>query len=242
MKLCVNDYTHTVRTYYNELSKYKVLTLEEEKKLVHDAKLCNIQARNALIEAHLKYVFSIAKRYKGYGVPIEELIAEGNLGLFKAIEMFDENRGVKFASCAVWWIKAAIKKLILNKYNEDLFEVQDDVLTMHNKEHNCEQMCETDYMCEDDYKNNDSIIVDDNETSNNKILKYKIVHELLDKLPERNKFIMQACFGIDMSKLTLDEIGNILHISKERVRKIRNQNMRILRSNILMIKEINDIY
>lgn len=233
----VNDYTRTVKTYYNELTKYKVLSIEDERRLIHEAKNCNICARNVVIQSHLKYVFSVAKRYKGYGVPLEDLISEGNLALFKALEMFDETRGVKFISCAIWWIKAAIKKRIQGRGEQQQHELPTD------QQQNTEKR--NTYNEDDDEPDNiineHLISYEDCEFDKSPML-HKVAHNLLEKLDDNGKFIVKASFGIDMSKMTLGEIGDIMHISKERVRKIRDANLRILRSNALMLKEIDDIY
>ena len=85
-----NDFNRTVITYYNELTKYKPLTKSREKRLLRLCKKGNIKAQNEIIESNLKFVFDIARHYTGRGVPISDLISEGNMGLLKAIDKFDE--------------------------------------------------------------------------------------------------------------------------------------------------------
>ena len=101
MNVYVNDFNTTVQTYYTNLKKYKPISREKEKELFKLIKNNNIEAKNELLESHLKFVFNVAKKYKGKGVPLEDLISEGNMGLTKAIEKFDDEKGVKFISYAV---------------------------------------------------------------------------------------------------------------------------------------------
>ncbi len=103
--------------YLKELSREEVLTPEEELRLIREAKEGNQEARNRLIRANLRFVVSVAKQYMSSGIPLDDLISEGNLGLIKAIENFDETRGFKFISYAVWWIRQAILNLIA-KHNQ----------------------------------------------------------------------------------------------------------------------------
>ncbi len=98
--------------YLKELSREEVLTPEEELRLIRAAKEGDQEARDRLIRANLRFVVSVAKQYMSSGIPLDDLISEGNLGLIKAIENFDETRGFKFISYAVWWIRQAILNLI----------------------------------------------------------------------------------------------------------------------------------
>ena len=116
MNVYVNDFNTTVQTYYADLKKYKSISREKEQELFKLIKKNDdVQAKNKIIESHLKFVFDVAKKYKGHGVPLEDLISEGNMGLTKAIEKFDENKGVKFISYAVWWIKQAIQECLIKR-------------------------------------------------------------------------------------------------------------------------------
>ncbi|NPA34323.1 MAG: sigma-70 family RNA polymerase sigma factor [Chlorobi bacterium] len=98
--------------YLKELSKEEVLTPEEELRLIRAVKEGDEEARERIIRANLRFVVSVAKQYMSSGIPLDDLISEGNLGLIKAIENFDETRGFKFISYAVWWIRQAILNLI----------------------------------------------------------------------------------------------------------------------------------
>jgi RNA polymerase primary sigma factor len=91
------------------------LTHQEEIDLSKRAKAGNQRARQRLIEKNLRLVVSVAKKYRGYGLPFEDLIQEGNVGLIKAVEKFDPDRGYRFATYATWWIWQAVGRAVADK-------------------------------------------------------------------------------------------------------------------------------
>jgi RNA polymerase primary sigma factor len=101
--------------YFRDLYRYRVLTPEEEKDLVHRVKRGDPSALNPLILGNLRFVVSIARRYQGKGLSLLELINEGNLGLYKAAKRYDPSRDVKFISYAVWWIRQSIQKALFEQ-------------------------------------------------------------------------------------------------------------------------------
>jgi RNA polymerase primary sigma factor len=101
--------------YLSEISKLKLISPEEEAKLAVKIREGDLEAQNKMIEANLKFVVSIAKLYSNQGLSLGDLINEGNLGLIRAAKMFDETRGFKFISYAVWWIKQAITSAIADQ-------------------------------------------------------------------------------------------------------------------------------
>ncbi len=101
--------------YFRDLYRYRVLTPEEEKDLVHRVKRGDPTALNPLILGNLRFVVSIARRYQGKGLSLLELINEGNLGLYKAAKRYDPSREVKFISYAVWWIRQSIQKALFEQ-------------------------------------------------------------------------------------------------------------------------------
>ncbi|HSH21057.1 MAG TPA: sigma-70 family RNA polymerase sigma factor, partial [Candidatus Caenarcaniphilales bacterium] len=101
-----------VRQYLHEIGRYRLLTKEDEVRLAKRVEQRDIRAKNALIEANLRLVVSIAKRYSNRGLTLLDLIQEGNLGLMRAVEKFDWRRGHKFSTYATWWIRQAILRAI----------------------------------------------------------------------------------------------------------------------------------
>ena len=104
--------SYSVDKYLQEISKIDVLKPEEEVELAHKAHLGDVNARKKLIMCNLRFVVSVAKQYQNYGLTLGDLINEGNLGLLKAVEFYDETKGFKFISYAVWWIRQAILQAI----------------------------------------------------------------------------------------------------------------------------------
>jgi len=102
----------TLRQYLTEIGRYKLLTREEEVALSKRIEQHDQDAKNRLVEANLRLVFSIAKRYTDRGLALLDLIQEGNLGLMRAAEKFDWRRGFKFSTYATWWIRQAILRAI----------------------------------------------------------------------------------------------------------------------------------
>jgi RNA polymerase primary sigma factor len=100
--------TESFNQYLSEVSKLNLITPEREKELAKLIKEGNQKAMTELINSNLRFVISVAKQYAGRGLSIEDLVSEGNLGLIKAAEKWDETRGIKFISYAVWWIRQSI--------------------------------------------------------------------------------------------------------------------------------------
>src|SRR5215216_1436045 len=101
--------------YSARIDKGKLLTHREEIDLSKRAKAGDQKARQRLIEKNLRLVISVAKRYRGMGLPFEDLIQEGNLGLMKAVERFDPERGYRFSTYATWWIRQAVQRAVADK-------------------------------------------------------------------------------------------------------------------------------
>lgn len=105
------DYCKEIQTYFDDINKYKPLLKKKRDELVK-IKAGDRAAIEKLVTSNLKFVVSIAKKYKNYGVPFSDLIAEGNIGLVRAAYKFDYKRDIKFISYAVWWIRQAIQEYI----------------------------------------------------------------------------------------------------------------------------------
>jgi DNA-directed RNA polymerase sigma subunit (sigma70/sigma32) len=105
----------SISWYLDQINKIKLLTREEEDTLARAARDGDKEAKNMIVKANLRFVVSIAKKYQSSGISLLDLINEGNLGLIKAAEKFDPDRGFHFISYAVWWIRQAIILAISHK-------------------------------------------------------------------------------------------------------------------------------
>ena len=114
-KPSANKDENTLAMYLGEINRIPLLSREEEQNYARKAAQGNIAARNHLVNANLRFVVNVAKKYQGQGLPLEDLISEGNIGLINAIERYDVEKGYHFISYAVWWIRQAILKAICEK-------------------------------------------------------------------------------------------------------------------------------
>ncbi len=106
--------SHTIEKYFNDLSKEERITPEEEADLAQRIRTGDNVALEKLVKANLRFVISVAKQYQNRNIPLNDLINEGNIGLIKAAQKFDETKGFKFISYAVWWIRQSILQAINN--------------------------------------------------------------------------------------------------------------------------------
>ncbi len=111
-KSITNRESASLDKYLQEISKYDLISVDEEVELARRIKKGDKEAMEKLIRANLRFVVSVAKQYQNQGLSLPDLINEGNLGLIKAAEKFDETRGFKFISYAVWWIRQSIMQAI----------------------------------------------------------------------------------------------------------------------------------
>jgi RNA polymerase primary sigma factor len=101
--------------YLRHIGQGDLLTHQEEIDLSNAAKIGDKKARQRLIEKNLRLVVSVAKKYRGYGLPFEDLIQEGNIGLMKAVEKYDPDRGFRFSTYATWWVRQAVQRAVADK-------------------------------------------------------------------------------------------------------------------------------
>jgi len=109
------DLSSNLAVYLKEINNIPLLNREEEDKVAHDAAEGNMAARERLVNANLRFVINIAKKFQGLGLPLEDLISEGNIGLLNAVDRFDTEKGCHFISYAVWWIRQAIMSALCEK-------------------------------------------------------------------------------------------------------------------------------
>lgn len=102
-------------TYMKEIGAIPLISVDEEKRLARKIQKGDDEARGKMIQANLRLVVKIAQDYSGYGLPLVDLISEGNIGLMKAVERYDPERGTKFSTYAAWWIKQGIKRALANQ-------------------------------------------------------------------------------------------------------------------------------
>lgn len=108
----------SLNRYLQEIRKFPILEAEEEYNLAKDyAETGNVKAAHGLVTSHLRLVAKIAMGYRGYGLPIGEVISEGNVGLMQAVKKFDADRGFRLATYAMWWIRASIQEYILRSWS-----------------------------------------------------------------------------------------------------------------------------
>jgi len=104
-----------MKVYMQEIGRYPLISREEEKVLAGQISEGSVEARSRLIRSNLRLVVKIAHDFKGLGLPLVDLISEGNIGLMRAVERFDPSKGAKFSSYAAWWIKQAMRRALTNQ-------------------------------------------------------------------------------------------------------------------------------
>ena len=221
MNQYANDFTSTVRAYYDDLKKYKPLSKGRERRLLKQCKRGDEKAKNELLEANLKFVFDIAKRYTGRGVSI------------------GESQDVKFISYAVWWIRHSmldvIKRNKMIKYVE-LDHDEGNIKTLDRKL--------TDD--EDEMVSSDDVLYSNEHEERNREIneeQKKILSSLLSILSPRERFVIENYYGVNNNnELTLIEIGGKLRLSSERVRQIKERGLKKLRSKAMLFNNIDDIF
>ena len=130
-------YEEGITFYLKSISKIPLLSPEEEKEIAKRAKEGDREALEKLIKSNLRFVVNVAKNYSGYGIPFQELISAGNIGLIEAAKRFDPDRGVRFISYAIWWIKQSILQTI---------QSQKDIIKIPQKTQNLSIKIDTAYL------------------------------------------------------------------------------------------------
>ena len=256
----------SLELYLNEIKNYHPLDSKEEIELASRAKKGDLKAIDTLITHNLRFVVAVAKKFQGQGIPFEDLINEGNLGLIKAVDRFDETRGFRFISYAVWWITQGIRQAIqkTGRVIRLPAHVRDSMGKLYRKsielEQNIEREPTSDELAEitktspnwiNDLKRvfTEPVSLEESFGDSNiallhllaskdprpeaSLMKNSIEKEILsvlDTLDEREKLVITYYFGFQgKEQKNLQEIGNQLNISSERVRQIKDRALQRLR-------------
>ncbi|HUR92839.1 MAG: sigma-70 family RNA polymerase sigma factor [Gemmatimonadaceae bacterium] len=254
--------------YLRDISVYPLITREQEVELAKRIRKTDQEALDTLVRSNLRFVVSVAKKYQNQGVSLSDLINEGNLGLIRAAHKFDETKGIKFISYAVWWIRQAILQALaeqsrivrvpLNRAGtlHRIGKRASSLLQELGREPTHEEIAEGMDITEEEVAKTMSISqthlsLDAPMTpgEDNKLLDYlpdtlnptpdeqtlekaltDAVQESLSQLKEREAKILRLYFGLgDSEPMTLEEIGAVLGITRERVRQIKEKALSRLR-------------
>lgn len=259
--------SQSLEDYLNDISKQPLLTAEEEVKLAQRIRNDDREALERLVCANLRFVVSVAKQYQNQGLTLPDLINEGNIGLIKAAEKFDETRGFKFISYAVWWIRQSILQALaeqsrmvrlplnqvsaVSRINKLIMKFEQEHERKPSAHELSELIDETPEKIRDSLRANgrpmsinaplgegdDStlleVISDENTPQADRGMIDKSlateIERMLDTLDEREKTIVEMCFGINNREMTLEEISEKFGLSRERVRQIREKALLKLR-------------
>ncbi|MBS7283045.1 sigma-70 family RNA polymerase sigma factor [Prevotellaceae bacterium LCP21S3_C11] len=272
-KSITNRNSEALDKYLVEIGRAPMVSIDEEIELAQIIKKggrAAERAKNRLVEANLRFVVSVAKQYQHQGLTLTDLIDEGNIGLIKAAERFDETRGFKFISYAVWWIRQSILQAIaeqsrivrlplnqvgsLNKVNQESnrFEQENQrrpsveelaQRTGIDEEKISQSMAASGHHVsidapfgEDDDNSMVDVMASGEDSRTDKHVDHESMamelRQVLDKvLKDREKQIVCACFGIGETEKGLEEIGDKMGLTRERVRQIREKSITKLRDS-----------
>ena len=260
-KSITNRESASLDKYLQEIGRESLVTVEEEVELAARIRQGDRAALEKLTKSNLRFVVSVAKQYQNQGLSLPDLINEGNLGLIKAAEKFDETRGFKFISYAVWWIRQSILQALaeqsrivrlplnqvgsLNKINkafqrfeqeherkpsaEELAELLDipvdkiaDTLKMSGRH----VSVDAPFVEGEDNSLIDVMINEDSPNADRGLINESLKTEIdraLSLLVPREAEILRKFFGIGVPEKTLEEIGEELGLTRERVRQIKEK-------------------
>ncbi len=272
-----NRDSESVDRYLLDISKKELLSAEEEAHLAKLSREGDIDALDKLVQANLRFVVSVAKQYQNQGLSLNDLINEGNLGLIRAAQKFDETRGFKFISYAVWWIRQAMAQAIIEQ--SKIIRIPTGKVQNFSKINKAFQMLEQEYMRDpsvedvmqktglteediNEYLKNivstvstDAGMGEDGESTFGDMLHDDshllpednmmrtsvegMLTNMLATLDAREKEIVTLYFGLEGNEThTLEEIGEKLGLTRERVRQIKERCLERLkkRSDISLLE------
>jgi len=267
-KQITNRESESLDKYFNEIGKVELISADEEVELSRRIKEGDQVALEKLTKANLRFVVSVAKQYQNQGLSLSDLISEGNLGLIKAAQRFDETRGFKFISYAVWWIRQSILqalaehsrivRLPLNRIGwvskiqrafielEQLYEREPTAAEMADKLNvsvdevldslriSARQVSiDSPLKSEEEGSLLDVLVDHSSEAPDEEMIRDSLrseVRSALSTLTQRETDVVTYYFGLNnQAPMTLEEIGTIFNLTRERVRQIKEKAIRRLR-------------
>jgi len=245
----------TISKYFNEVRESKLISIEKEVELSTKIVEGDTEAIDELVKANLKFVISIAKEYQGLGLPLPDLISEGNYGLIKSASKFDPTRGYRFISYAVWWIRQSIIQSLND--NSRIIRLPINIINklsqLNKKSLTYEEIMNGDGQSEVHYPTCVSIneptnysgdmeiidflsddVDDDSEVTDIEVDKLRrVINNTLEILDDRERGIVECYFGLnrDCEPMTLEAIGDEYGLTKERIRQIKHKAIRRLKHN-----------
>lgn len=269
-KQVTNRETLSLDKYLHDIGKVELLSAEREVELAKRIKKGDQQALEELIKANLRFVVSVSKQYQNQGLSLPDLINEGNLGLIKAAQRFDETRGFKFISYAVWWIRQSILQALaeqarivrlplnkigsINKINRtfskleqeyqreptpdevaNILETSSDVVEDAMKVSSHHVSMDAPLRDEDDNSLYDIMLNNESPSPDNVLITNSLRKEIertLSTLGEREAEIIKYYFGLNgYPQHTLEEIGEVFGLTRERVRQIKEKSIKKLKNH-----------
>jgi len=261
-KQVTNRDTPSLDKYLQEIGKVELISPDEEVNLARRIKSGDPDALSKLVKANLRFVVSVAKQYQNQGMSLPDLINEGNLGLIKAAQRFDETRGFKFISYAVWWIRQAILQALaeqarivrlpvnkigsINRINRafsrleqeferepssqeigEMLEMASDEVKDSLKTNGRTVSMDAPISSEEDNNMYDVLQSNDAPSPDRNLINESLAYEIeraLSTLSPREAKVLKLYFGINMKHpFTLEEIGEELTLTRERVRQIKEK-------------------
>ena len=258
----------SLERYLQDIGREEMIGTEEEAELARRIRQGDEEAVAKLTKANLRFVVSVAKQYQGQGMGLTDLINEGNVGLITAARKFDETRGFKFISYAVWWIRQSIlqalaehSRLVRLPQNQvgnvsRVHRFYNDFLQENERRPSVEEIAEALHLEPEKVSgallttgrhismdaplvdDEDNCLLDlltnrDNAQTDSTLVKESLHEDVgmaLNQLPKREAKVLRLFFGINCQERKLEEIGEIMHLSRERVRQIKEKALQLLRT------------
>ncbi len=251
-------YGDVTRIYLSEIGRARLLTAEEEQTLARAARSGCLPSRQRMIECNLRLVVKVARSYINRGLPLLDLIEEGNLGLIRAVEKFDPDKGFRFSTYATWWIRQSVERSIMNQcrtvrlpihvireltnYLRATREMEQEMGRRPGVDEVANKLDKTSHALYALFGFNEPSTVTDNSSSNGTTILESIADEQsrnpeneyaekaagellghwLNLLPTQQRIVVEHRFGLHgQGRRTLEEVGELLGVTRERVRQVQ---------------------